>query len=32
VRVSTPEQYGAFMRQEIEKWAKAVKAAGVRVD
>ncbi|MCI3951248.1 MAG: transporter substrate-binding protein [Burkholderiales bacterium] len=29
---STPEEYGAFLRGEVEKWAKVVKAAGVRAD
>jgi len=29
---STPEQFGAFIRSEIAKWGKVVKAAGVRVD
>jgi tripartite-type tricarboxylate transporter receptor subunit TctC len=29
---STPEEYGAFMRGEVEKWAKVVKAAGIRAD
>jgi tripartite-type tricarboxylate transporter receptor subunit TctC len=27
---STPEEYGAFMRSEVEKWAKVIKAAGIR--
>lgn len=30
--VSTPEEYTAFTRMEIEKWAKVVKAAGLRAD
>jgi tripartite-type tricarboxylate transporter receptor subunit TctC len=29
---STPEEYGAFMRSEVEKWAKVIKAAGIRAD
>ena len=31
-RTSTPEEYAAFTRREVEKWAKVIKAAGVRVD
>jgi tripartite-type tricarboxylate transporter receptor subunit TctC len=31
-RSSTPAEYGALKRSEIEKWAKVIKAAGVRVD
>ena len=29
---STPEQFGAFIRSEIEKWAKVVKATGMRIE
>jgi tripartite-type tricarboxylate transporter receptor subunit TctC len=29
---STPEQFAAFIRTEVEKWAKAVKQAGAQVD
>jgi tripartite-type tricarboxylate transporter receptor subunit TctC len=28
----TPEQYGAFVKAEMAKWAKVVKEAGIRVD
>jgi len=27
---STPEAFGAYIRSEIAKWAKVVKAAGIR--
>ncbi len=29
---STPEQFDAFIRAEIEKWTKVVKAAGIRAE
>ena len=32
VLVSTPDEYAAFTRREIEKWAKVVKASGARAD
>jgi tripartite-type tricarboxylate transporter receptor subunit TctC len=32
VLTSTPEEYGAFTRSEIEKWAKVVKASGARAN
>jgi tripartite-type tricarboxylate transporter receptor subunit TctC len=32
VLTSTPEEYAAFTRSEIEKWAKVVKASGARAD
>ncbi len=32
VRTSTPEQYAAFTQNEVEKWAKVVKAADMRAD
>jgi len=28
----TPEQFGAFVKSEIAKWAPVVKASGARVD
>ena len=31
-RPTTPEQYGALTRSEIEKWAKVIKAADMRAD
>jgi tripartite-type tricarboxylate transporter receptor subunit TctC len=27
---NTPEQYTAFMQNEINKWAKVIKAAGIK--
>jgi tripartite-type tricarboxylate transporter receptor subunit TctC len=27
---NTPEQYAAFIRNEIDKWAKVIKAAGIK--
>jgi len=32
VAPNTPEQFGAFMRDEIQKWSKAVREAKVQVD
>jgi tripartite-type tricarboxylate transporter receptor subunit TctC len=29
---TTPEQFGTYIRSEVEKWAKVVKAAGIRAD
>jgi hypothetical protein len=28
----TPEQYTAFIKSELVKWGKAVKASGAKVD
>ena len=30
VVASTPEEFGAFMRAETEKWARVAKAAGIK--
>jgi tripartite-type tricarboxylate transporter receptor subunit TctC len=32
VITSTPEQYGEFVRTEVERWAKVAKLAGARAD
>jgi tripartite-type tricarboxylate transporter receptor subunit TctC len=32
VRAQTPEQFGAFIRSEKERWAKVVKESGARFD
>ena len=29
---SSPEQYGAYLRSELERWSRVIKAAGVKVD
>ena len=29
---TTPDEFGAYIRSEVEKWGEVVKAAGVRVD
>ena len=29
---STPEEFGRYMRNETEKWAKIVKAANIKLD
>jgi tripartite-type tricarboxylate transporter receptor subunit TctC len=29
---NTPEEFGAFMRAEIEKWGRLVKVAGMKAD
>ncbi len=30
--ITTPEQFGAFIKSEIAKWAKVVKSSGMRVE
>jgi tripartite-type tricarboxylate transporter receptor subunit TctC len=29
---TTPEQFGALIRAEHEKWAKVIKASGIKID
>ena len=29
---STPEEFGAFVREEVKKWAKVVAFSGAKVD
>jgi len=29
---NTPEEFGAFIKAEIERWAKVIRAAGIRAD
>ena len=29
---NTPEQFAVFIREEIDKWGKVVKAAGAKID
>jgi tripartite-type tricarboxylate transporter receptor subunit TctC len=31
-RTSTPEEFGAYIRREIAKWAKVIKASGIQVE
>jgi tripartite-type tricarboxylate transporter receptor subunit TctC len=32
LRTSTPEEFGAFVKNEVEKWRKVIKAANMAVD
>ena len=29
---STPEEYGAYLRSELERWTRVIKTAGVKLD
>ena len=31
-RVSSPEEFGAYIRSEIDKWTKVARAANVKLD
>jgi tripartite-type tricarboxylate transporter receptor subunit TctC len=31
-RTSTPEQFGAYIRGEVAKWAKVIKESGFKVE
>jgi tripartite-type tricarboxylate transporter receptor subunit TctC len=31
-RASTPEEFGAYVRKEIAKWAKVIKASGIAIE
>ena len=30
--ISTPEEFGDYIKSETAKWAKVIKAAGIKVD
>jgi len=32
IHASTPEEYGAFLKNEIDRWTPIVKAAGIKVE
>ena len=32
IQTSTPEEWGSFVKSEIEKWAKVVKTAGIKLE
>jgi tripartite-type tricarboxylate transporter receptor subunit TctC len=29
---NTPEQFGAFLREEVQKWGNVVRTVGIKVD
>jgi tripartite-type tricarboxylate transporter receptor subunit TctC len=29
---TTPEQFAAFQREELEKWGKAIREANIKID
>ena len=32
VRTSTPEQFSAFLRSEVDRWGKVIRDAGIKAD
>ena len=32
VRTSTPEQFGTFLRSEVDRWGKVIREAGIKAD
>jgi tripartite-type tricarboxylate transporter receptor subunit TctC len=32
VRTTTPEEFGAFIKSEVARWAKVIQEAGIKAD